>query len=135
MKVFSFLLKYRLVVISLLLALWSFVTPSRFQKGGIHEFSDYLILGLIICLSFYYALHLKELILLEKILFSILLSIMVMFSTTLLMYRLLDRIYGPEYEMRLLQTSPRIVANLIFYYSTSYIIMGLLILYNLYRKK
>jgi len=132
----KFVIKYRLQFIGLILITWSILTPSKFQKGGINENMYYIIFILTFGLAFLYVLPSKDLILFEKILISLILSFFgLLIMTAIVMDRLLGIFYGYDYEFRLWDTAPRIIANLIYYLVTNFSIIGLLMIYMNYRKE
>jgi hypothetical protein len=131
----KFVIKYRLLFIALILITWSILTPSKFQKGGIDETMYYIIFTLTFGLSFLYVLPSKDLILFEKILMPLILSFLgLLIMTEIVMDRLLETFYGYDYEFRLWDNAPRIIANLIYYFVTNFMIIGLLKIYMSYRK-
>lgn len=136
MKMLSITIKYRLLIITMFIIIWSIIAPSKFQKGGIEEIMYYVIYFLIFGLSFLYVLPVKDLILIEKILFPLILSFIGLFITTIfVMDRLLNIIYSYDYEIKLWDTKPRIISNLIYYFLTYIIVICPLMIYSYFRKE
>jgi hypothetical protein len=94
------------------LIVWSIYFESPFQKGGIDHIFHYVILSLFAIISFVYLSTIENLIIAEKILYSLLLSFFSLFASLQITEIFLEKIYGFDYEMKQSNT----IANLIFYF-------------------
>jgi hypothetical protein len=117
-------LKNRILLISLFLIVWSIVFDSPFQKGGIDHLFHYIIFSIFIIITFIYLSTIESFIVIEKILYSLLLSFFSLFASLLITERILENVYGLDYEMRQSNT----ISNLIFYNLTNVFIIISIIL-------
>jgi len=104
-------LKYRILLISLFLIVWSIVFDSPFQKGGIDRIFHYIIFIIFLLISFVYLLTIESFILAERVLYSFLLSFLSLSVGFLITGKILEKIYGADYEMYLSNS----IANLLLY--------------------
>ena len=104
-------LKKRILLISVFLIVWSMIFESPFQKGGVDKILHYVIFSLFVIISIVYLSTIESLIIAEKTIYSLLISFFSLFASLLITERLLEKIYGFDYEIKL----SNIIANLIFY--------------------
>jgi hypothetical protein len=129
------ILKYRVLIITIITILWSVIMPSQFQKGGVSEKLNLSILLFIIVLGFLYIVGSQELYLLEKLVLPFLFFIPSLIISGKLINNILSKLYGSEYEFILCKSKPAIVANLFFYFICVFLLIILLKAYELTRKK
>jgi len=87
-------------------------------------------------LPFLFILPSKDMILLEKIILSVIFAFCTLFITTaLLMDRVLYQLYGTNYEFDLWESTPSIIANIIYFSLNTFIVIGLLKTYEKVQRK
>ena len=118
------ILKFRLLLVSLLLFIWSFIVESPFQKGGIDSAMHYVIFFLTALIGYVFLLPYSypKFILAEKIFYSLVTSCIGLISGGFLTGSILDFFYNGDYELK----SDPVISNLIFYFSTNIFGLGLL---------
>jgi len=132
----KFFLKYRLFIITLLVIIWSLITDSRFEKGGVSQEMDIAIIVFIFINLLIYLIPSLEIIWPEKLIFSFVLTALSLFiSTVFLMDKILERILGIDYEIKLWDFWPAFGANLIYCVVNLLPCILLLMMYEQYRNK
>ncbi len=117
MNVIRHILRNRILIILLLIIVWSVISESPFQKGGVRANMHYIIYFINVVLSFVYILPFLK----NKISYKIGVIISFIFSFIGLLIGLLSTeyileiIYGSDYDIN----SNKIIANLIFYFSSN----------------
>lgn len=124
-------MRKRILLSSIFLIVWSIIIASPFQKGGIDHFFHYIIFSIFIIITFVYLMTIESFIVIEKVLYSLLLSFLSLFASLLLTERILEIVYGIDYEMK----QSNMISNLVFYFLTNgFIITELLIIKRLKTK-
>ncbi|WP_432671939.1 hypothetical protein [Flavobacterium sp. SM2513] len=104
-------MKNRIIFISIFLIIWSFIVASHFQKGGVDKILHYCIFTIFLIMTFIYLSSVESFIIAEKVLYSLIFSILSLITTSFVTEKLLEKIYGADYEIYLSNS----IANLIFY--------------------
>lgn len=117
-------MKNRIILISIFLIIWSFIIASPFQKGGVDQIFHYIIFSIFLAISFVYLSTIESFIMAEKILYSLLFSFIALSTSLLFTGKILEKIYGFDYEMY--QSNQ--IANLIFYLLTNGILIIIIFL-------
>ena len=128
------IIKYRFVLISIVLIGISFFLPSLFQKGGVSNNTYYFVFAILTGMTHLSILSSGFLILFEKVFFSILFTIISVIITMIFSDRILLKFYGSEYEYVLWKLIPKISINLIFFILTEIIAVRFMKIYEFFRK-
>ncbi len=118
-------LKNQIILVSLFLLICSFLIDSPSGKGGIDHYMHYVIYFVTVSITFLYLSSIEDLIIAEKIIYSLILSFLLLSASLSISELILEKIYGYDYEIFL----SNLVANLIFYFSTNiFLIFSVLII-------
>ncbi len=123
-------LKYRITVTSIFLIIWSLIVESTHKKGGVDHYMLYVIFIVIFGISYLYFSIVNNLILVEKIVYSFLFSVLSLIIGEVITGYVLEKIYGIDYEI----FASNEIANLMFYFLTNLFLVGITMLFLKYKK-
>jgi len=123
-------LKNQIILVSLFLLICSFLIDSPSGKGGIDNYMHYVIYFVTVGITFLYLSSIENSIIAEKVIYSFIISLFALFASLLITERILEKIYGYDYELFL----SNLVANLIFYFLTNIFLIFSVILIRRIKK-
>jgi hypothetical protein len=123
-------LKNRIIITSIFLVIWSLIVDSTHKKGGVDHYMLYVIFLVILGISYLYFSIVDNLILVEKIVYSFLFSVLSFIIGEAITGSILEKIYGIDYEI----FASTEIANLIFYFLTNLLLIGIAMLFLKYKK-
>lgn len=123
-------MKNRIIITSIFLIIWSLIVDSTHKKGGVDYYMLYIIFIVILGISYLYFSMVDNLILVEKIVYSFLFSIIALSIGEGVTGVILEKIYGIDYEI----FASKEIANLIFYFLTNLLLVVITILFLKYKK-
>lgn len=123
-------MKNRIIITSIFLIIWSLIVDSTHKKGGVDYYMLYIIFIVILGISYLYFSMVDNLILVEKIVYSFLFSIIAFSIGEGVTGVILEKIYGIDYEI----FASKEIANLIFYFLTNLLLVVITILFLKYKK-
>jgi len=123
--------KYRLIFIGIFLVFCSVIVESPF-----HGYFPPLIFIFLstVAVSLFYLIPTDKLILAEKIVYSFLVSVVALFGGTIITELILGTIYGYDSDFYDELRSPHILENLLFYFFTNLISIGIFSIWIKYKK-
>lgn len=123
-------MKNRIIIVTIFLFVWSLIVDSTHKKGGVDHYMLYIIFLVILGISFLYFSIVDNLILVEKIVYSFLFSVISLLIGEGITGSILEIIYGIDYEI----FASNEIANLIFYFLTNLLLISISLLFFKYKK-
>jgi hypothetical protein len=124
--------QYKIIIIAIFLVLSSVIFESPF-----HGYFPPLMLIFLLTVSFllFYLFSTDKFILAEKIVYSFLVSIIALFGGVVITELILGAIYGYDTNFYDELKSPPILENLLFYFSTNFIGIGIFKIWMKYKNR
>ena len=123
-------MKNRIIIVTIFLFVWSLIVDSTHKKGGVDHYMLYIIFLVILGISFLYFSIVDNIILVEKIVYSFLFSVISLLIGEGITGSILEKIYGIDYEI----FASNEIANLIFYFLTNLLLITISLLFLKYKK-
>lgn len=123
-------MKKRIIIVAIFLFIWSLIVDSTHKKGGVDHYMLYVIFIVIFGISYLYFSIADNLILVEKIVYSFLFSVLSLIIGEVITGYVLEKIYGIDYEI----FASNEIANLLFYFLINLLLIGITILFLKYKK-
>jgi hypothetical protein len=123
--------KYGWAIITGLLLIWTIVTPSHFQKGGVPEKFYFAIAFFVTLISILVCLLYFKFWLIERLLIAILIAFVSLFMMTFMVGPLIVAFFYGDKTWDLWETKHRIFINLCYYGLN---VVAILLLSNFYFK-
>ena len=123
-------LKNQIILVSLFLFICAFFIESPSGKGGIDNYMHYVIYFVTVGITLLYLSSIENLIVAEKVIYSLGMSFFGLFASLLITERILEKIYGYDYELFL----SNLVANLIFYFLTNVFLILTVLVISMIKK-
>lgn len=123
-------LKNRIIIVTIFLFIWSLIVDSTHKKGGVDHYMLYVIFLVILGISFLYFSIIDNLILVEKIVYSFLFSVLSLIIGEVVTGYIRGQIYGIDYEI----FASSEIANLLFYFLTNLLLISISLLFLKYKK-